>query len=72
MVCHAVFCRNVGGEKAILDFVKIVLVFLSFSNGIFGVLGSMGITGNNFEEVFWSNRKHHCNDSMTKLTTRSD
>ena len=65
MVCHAVFCHNLGGEKAILDFVKIVLVFLSFSNGVFGVLGSIGITGYSFEylrcmgrqEVFRSNRK---------------
>ena len=49
MVCHAAFCQNAGGEKAILDFVKILLVLLSFSDGLFGVLGSVGITGYSFE-----------------------
>ena len=49
MVCHSVLCQNTGGEKAILTFVKITLVFLSISNGIFGVLGSIGITGHSFE-----------------------
>ena len=49
MICHAVLCQNLGGDKYVLKFIKIGLVFFSMSSGIVGVLGSVGVFSDSFE-----------------------
>ena len=71
MVCHPVFCQNAGGEKSILDFVKIILVLLSISNGVFGVLGSIGITGYSFEYLRCMGRQEVFR-SKVKMLSKSE
>ena len=49
MICHAVFCQNIGGDKYVLKFIKIGLVFFSMISGVVGVLGSVGVFSESFE-----------------------
>ena len=49
MICHAVFSQNFGGDKYVLKFIKIGLVFFSVISGVVGVLGSVGIFSDSFE-----------------------
>ena len=49
MICHAVLCQNLGGDKYVLKFIKIGLVFFSMSSGIVGLLGSVGVFSDSFE-----------------------
>ena len=49
MICHAVFSQNLGGDRYVLKFIKIGLVFFSIGSGIVGVLGSVGVFSDSFE-----------------------
>ena len=49
MICRAVFCQNIGGDKYVLNFIKIGLVLFSISSGIVAVLGSIGAFSDGFE-----------------------
>ena len=48
-ICQAVFCQNLGGDKYVLKYINVAVVFFSLTGGILGVLASVGVFSYSYE-----------------------